>query len=214
MLVRDVMSAPVETLDVSLTCAQAWRRLTALGLRRAPIVEGRNLFGMLTISDLAAHVPQTIEDLDRGTEHPAHRTLIRNVATTNLITLSANDHIEMAARAMMRAKVSGLPVVDKSSGHDELVGILTESDIFKLFVRRTLAFRGHRLTLRAPSQALSQLDPAAICVAAKAQLLDLGLYPLDGGRVSCILRVRTALLDALLDAFQSAGYERVLIERD
>ena len=214
MLVRDVMSAPVETLDASLTCAAAWRRLTAIGLRRAPVVEARRLFGMLTLSDLAAHVPHTIEELDQGTLHPAHHTLIRNVATTNLITLSANDHIELAARAMMRAKVSGLPVVDKTSGHNELVGILTESDIFKLFVRRTLALRGHRLILRAPAQPLGQIDPAAICVAAKAQLVYLGLYPLDGGRVSCILRVRTPSIDALLDAFQVAGYERVLIERD
>jgi acetoin utilization protein AcuB len=48
--------------------------------------------------------------------------------TPNPITVAANDSIGKAAAMMIRARVSGLPVLEQ----DRLVGIITESDIFRL----------------------------------------------------------------------------------
>lgn len=211
MLVRDVMSAPVESLNANATCAEALAFLRSRGLRRAPLVDGKRLVGMLTERDLAAIATPTVADINAGRDKRAQNTPALSLATTELCTIVPNDHIERAAATMLRAKVGALPVVEANG---ELVGILTESDIFRLFVRRTLDISGHRLILRAPHNRIDELDPAALCVAHNAQLLDLGLFPLDGGRVSCILRVRTSALEALLDAFQSTGYELVLVEND
>lgn len=216
MLVRDVMSAPVEVLAADVTCAAAYKWLVERSLRRAPVVKAGRMVGMVTLSDLEAFLPATIAELDASSEasHRAHHTPVLAAATTEVRQLAPNDSIELAARSMLRHKIGVLPVIDATDGRHELLGIVTESDIFKLFVRRTLSQRGHRLILRAPAKPLAELDPARICAEARAQLFDLGMYPLDGGRTSCTLRVRAPDLDNLLERFGRAGYERVLVERD
>lgn len=211
MLVRSVMSAPVECFPADLTCAEARQRMTDRRLRRVPLVDARGkLCGLLTEGDLARVLPRTIEELERGTEHPAFHTPALAVAATDVLTLAPNDHVEQAAATMLRKKVGGLPVVD---GGGEVVGILTESDLFRLFVRRTLTQRGHRLVLHATRTAVDACGPADVCSRAGARLFDLGLFPLDGGRLACTMVLACEDLDALLDDFNGASYETVLVER-
>ena len=211
MLVRRVMSAPVECFPADLTCAEARQRMTDRGLRRAPLVDAHGkLCGMLTEGDLAGVLPRTIEDLERGEEHPAFHTTVLAVAATRVFTLAPNDHVEQAAATMLRKKIGGLPVIDPNG---EVVGILTESDLFRLFVRRTLTQPGHRLVLRASRKTVEALGPADLCSRANARLFDLGMFPLDAGRLACTMVLASEDLDALLEAFNGAGYETVLVER-
>jgi CBS domain-containing protein len=51
--------------------------------------------------------------------------------TTNPITVSSEATISVAAQIMLANRVSGLPVLDAS---EKVVGIITESDIFRLVV--------------------------------------------------------------------------------
>ena len=51
--------------------------------------------------------------------------------TKNPKTIAANATIIDAAEIMMKKNISTLPVIDD----DKLVGIITESDIFRAFVR-------------------------------------------------------------------------------
>ena len=211
MLVRRVMSAPVECFPADLTCAEARQRMTDRGLRRAPLVDAHGkLCGMLTEGDLAGVLPRSIEELERGQEHPAYHPQVLAVAATDVLTLSPNDHVELAAATMLRKKVGGLPVVEPGG---EVVGILTESDLFRLFVRRTLTQSGHRLLLHASRKAVDTLGPADICSRAGVRLFDLGMFPLDADRLACNMVLACEDLDALLDALSRAGYETVLVER-
>jgi acetoin utilization protein AcuB len=52
--------------------------------------------------------------------------------TPQPITISPEATLAEAAQVMLKHKISGLPVVDKQ---ENLVGIITESDIFRLVVR-------------------------------------------------------------------------------
>ncbi len=58
---------------------------------------------------------------------------IESVMTKNPITISAYATISEAAWTMLEYKVSGLPVVDE---HRKVIGIITESDIFRLVVQQ------------------------------------------------------------------------------
>jgi CBS domain-containing protein len=61
--------------------------------------------------------------------------------TRKLYVISPDAAILDAAQMMLDHKVSGLPVVDD---HDNLVGIITESDIFRMLVKtRTVADAPH-----------------------------------------------------------------------
>jgi CBS domain-containing protein len=52
--------------------------------------------------------------------------------TPNPIVVSQDATVGEAAQLMLEHRISGLPVVD---ARDRLVGIITESDIFRLVVR-------------------------------------------------------------------------------
>jgi len=54
--------------------------------------------------------------------------------TPNPITVSPDDTVEEAALLMLQNTISGLPVVDDQS---RVVGILTQSDVFRAFVHIT-----------------------------------------------------------------------------
>jgi len=55
---------------------------------------------------------------------------IRQLMTKNPKTIAPAESLVKAAQLMLRNKISTLPVLDE----DELVGIITESDIFRAFV--------------------------------------------------------------------------------
>lgn len=214
MLVRSAMSAPVETVDADDSCADVWRLFSERKLRRAPVVDDGHVVGMVTDRDLFRVVAHTVDELDEGDGHSSHHMPVRSLIAREVLCISPNDRLEQAAQLMLRAKVGGLPVIDSSGSTPELVGILTESDIFRLFVRRTLMQRGHRLVLRAPARVLTELDPAAVCVAAGARLFELGLFPLEGGRITAVLQVRAGDVDDLVQRFREADYETVLVEKN
>jgi acetoin utilization protein AcuB len=66
-----------------------------------------------------------------------------------VITVDENDPLEEAARIMVDNKVGGLPVMREGT----LVGIITETDIFKTFMEMLGARdQGLRLTLLCPNQ--------------------------------------------------------------
>ncbi|MBC8451350.1 MAG: CBS domain-containing protein [Planctomycetes bacterium] len=208
MLVRELMSSPVETLDHEMACAAAGEYFKAHRLRRAPVVEDGRVIGMLTYGDLARALPLTVAAVDQGTAHPAYHRKVSSLLKTALTSVAPNDSVEQAAQLMLRDKVGALPVLEEGLA----VGIITESDIFKLFVRRGLTQPGHRLLLRAPTKTLAELDPSAVAVGAEARLFDLSIFPMGKDRVAVSLQVQTEDLDGLIDALLAAHYELVLVE--
>jgi CBS domain-containing protein len=53
---------------------------------------------------------------------------VKDVMTTNVICIGAEEPILKAARLMLQNRISGLPVIDKDG---ELVGIVTEGDFLR-----------------------------------------------------------------------------------
>jgi acetoin utilization protein AcuB len=58
------------------------------------------------------------------------RITVSEVMTSDVITVKENTLLEDAARIMADNKIGGLPVMRG----DELVGIITETDLFKIFL--------------------------------------------------------------------------------
>jgi acetoin utilization protein AcuB len=77
------------------------------------------------------------------------RIEVRQVMTEDVITVEHDDPIEEAARLMIDHRIGGLPVMRES----ELVGIITETDIFKAFMEMLGARdQGVRLTVLCPDR--------------------------------------------------------------
>ena len=83
----------------------------------APIVDGDRLVGTLTDRDIAVRVVAEGRD--------PNETLVRDVATNNLITVDPEDDLDEAMRLMARHQVRRVAVVQG----DRLVGVVAQADV-------------------------------------------------------------------------------------
>lgn len=133
VLVRDWMTAPVITVTPTTSISSAHQIMKENGIRRLPVVENDHLIGIVTIGDVREASPSDATTLSIWELNYLWAQLtVERVMTRKLYTIRADQSILDAAQIMLEHKVSGLPVVDDQG---KLLGILTESDIFRLLVK-------------------------------------------------------------------------------
>lgn len=131
-LVRDWMTADPITAPPTMTLPDALNLMHERRIRRLPIMEHGRLVGIVTRGDLRGAQPSQATSLSVFELHYlVGRITLDQIMTRDPITVDDTTTIHEAARLMLERKISGLPVM--RGGH--LVGIITESDIFRLVVR-------------------------------------------------------------------------------
>jgi CBS domain-containing protein len=87
---------------------------------------------MVTRGDLRGAQPSQVTSLSIfELNYLIGRVTLNQIMTRQPVTVTDTTTIQEAARLMLQRKISGLPVVKEG----RLVGIITESDIFRLVVR-------------------------------------------------------------------------------
>jgi CBS domain-containing protein len=132
-LVKDWMICNVVTVTPDITLPEAQRLMTEQGIRRLPVVENGHLVGIVTRGDTREADPSSVTSLSTWELNDLlAKTKVGQIMTPKPTTISQEAKVGEAAQIMLEHKISGLPVVD---GVGKLVGIITESDIFRLVVR-------------------------------------------------------------------------------
>jgi acetoin utilization protein AcuB len=154
MLVKDRMTFDPITIAPDASVHDAFRIVQERGIHYLPVVDKRgSLVGIVTRTDLMRASPSAATTL---TVHEANyllaRLQVREAMTSPAITVLEETPLEEAALIMVEKEISCLPVV-RTEGRrgSKLVGIITESDIFRAFVE--ILGGGDpvlRVTLRAP----------------------------------------------------------------
>jgi acetoin utilization protein AcuB len=120
-------------------------------IHRLPVLDKTNkLIGIVTASDLshASAAPTTSLDMYE-LHYLLSKLTVETVMSKNVTTITEELPIEEAARIMADSDISGLPVMRGAI----LVGIITESDIFRLFISLFGArHAGLRLTVLMPEK--------------------------------------------------------------
>lgn len=127
MFVKEWMSAPAVCVLPDVPVRMALGLMERRKVRRLPVVENGILVGIVTLSDLLKVVNRS-DGVSYGVDLPIER-----VMTKNPVTVSIDDLLDVAARIMIRGRISGLPVIE--SGH--VRGVITESDLFRAMARIT-----------------------------------------------------------------------------
>jgi acetoin utilization protein AcuB len=197
MLVHDCMTRnPISVRPESDPLA-AIALCKSAHIRRLPVVntEGQ-IVGIVSQNDLELFLSKAPSPGVMKRQHNVEQVMV-----TNVFTVSPDHPIEEAARMMVEHKVGSLPVVEDG----RLVGIITETDIFKQFVD-ILGGRADalRLTVRmrdVPGQMAKVLNAIA---ATGGNLRSIVLHnPTPNGFVHATLWVQNLEREALTEAIQA-----------
>jgi CBS domain-containing protein len=136
--VREWMSSPVLTIRPESPISLAHTLMKERKVRRLVVADADNqLVGIITIGDVREASPSDATTLSIWELNYLWAQLtVGKIMSHNVTTIKPDDSIYEAANLMLDQKISGLPVVDEAG---QLVGIITESDIFRMVVRMGIA---------------------------------------------------------------------------
>ena len=132
MLVGERMRRPVITIRAEMPIQDALKLMHTEHIRRVPVVDARGrLVGLVSEMDLLKASPSEATSLSIWEVHYLlSKITVERVMTREVITVAEQTPIEEAARIMADNEIGGLPVLRGR----ELVGIVTETDLFRVFL--------------------------------------------------------------------------------
>jgi CBS domain-containing protein len=116
--IHEIMTSNPLTIDADRSVIDAAKLLKDEDVGLAPIVERNKLIGTLTDRDIVVRVVAEGKD--------PQSTPVRDVASTNLITIDPRQDLDDALALMARHQVRRLPVVQEDGS---LVGVIAQADI-------------------------------------------------------------------------------------
>ena len=116
--IRDLMTANPCAIDAEMPVAYAAKMMRDEDVGLAPIVQGDKLVGTLTDRDIAIRVVAEGRDPES--------TAVREVASSDLVTIDPAQGLDEALRLMAQHQVRRLPVVEEDG---RLVGVLAQADV-------------------------------------------------------------------------------------
>jgi acetoin utilization protein AcuB len=124
------------------------------------------------------------------------------IMTSNVVTLGPDEHIDDAAKKMLSHRIGGMPVVSDGA----VVGMLTESDLFRAFVR--MASASDVLRIRIWREKHRELAPDPVMLATRLGFKVRGflMHEKPGGEEFAVLRVQGAEKERLLELLGCSGY--------
>ncbi len=150
MFVSDYMTSNPVTIPPDHNYPQAISVIRKQKIRHLPVIENGRLVGIVVEKDLLSNQPSPATTLSVYEIYSLLEVLrIRQMMSRPVITVEGDCPIEEAARIMVENKVSCLPVM----AGETLVGIITETDIFKILVEVLGGGEeGYRMTVYIPDK--------------------------------------------------------------
>ncbi len=202
-MTRDPITVSPET-----SFPDAFRTIREEGIRYLPVVGKKGkLVGIVTQTDLLQAAPSSATSLTVFEMNYLLAHLQVSEVMSSPITVSEDDPLEEAARIMVENKIGCLPVMRNG----ELVGIITETDIFKAFVETLGAGEAVlRLMLRVPNVPGELARMTAVIANLGGNLRSVASFHGDDAEhVYIIFRLDGVDEDVLLPALEEMGEEVV-----
>lgn len=161
MLVKERMSRRPITITPEISIHDALRMMRDEKVRRLPVLDKKGaLVGIVLEKDLLYASPSPATSLSvYEVNYLVARIKVEDIMSREVITVEEDCPLEEAARIMVDNNIGGLPVMRG----DRLVGMITESDLFKVFLELLGARNpGLRVTIKVPEKQgfLAQLTRA------------------------------------------------------
>ena len=129
--VRDWMHPNPVTVRPDTTLDEVYRLMQERQIRRVPVVRDGQLVGILSLGDVRHGLPAAGVAASGETRRQAAAQTVESLMSRDVLTIRPEATLREAARLMLENKIGGLPVLQGNN----LVGIITESDIFRVLVQ-------------------------------------------------------------------------------
>jgi acetoin utilization protein AcuB len=133
MIVRELMTGAVITAPPWMPILEARNLMVKERIRHLPVRSpGGELLGMITDRDIRLNLPSQATSLSVWEiNHLLAKLTVDEVMTQAVITVGPDRPAREAARLMVEHRIGALPVEDGGC----LVGIVTETDLLRAFIR-------------------------------------------------------------------------------
>ncbi|MBA4392228.1 MAG: signal transduction protein [Desulfobacca sp.] len=199
MLVKNWMVKKVVSIPRNCHIVEALSLMKKYSIRHLPVVEEKNLLGMITESDLRqVMIPSLMEEMR-----------LDQVMIKNPVTIGPDESLEEAARLIYRYKIGGLPVVDKG----KLVGILTTPDILAAFIQiMGVLEASSRLEINLAARPKAFEEASGIIQKKGGEIISVGMLG-KGSKKTHLFRLKRVPLEPIILAMEKKGH-RVVSSRE
>jgi len=130
--IDEVMTKQVITVSPEDRAIHARRLMLDNGISRLVVVEEGRIAGILTERQLGRALGAFKTAADSKQASRVRNLIVEDIMTQVVVTLRSDSTVGEAARLMLERGFSGIPIVDDK---DNLVGIVTKTDLVKLLTR-------------------------------------------------------------------------------
>jgi acetoin utilization protein AcuB len=199
------MTANPTTITSSMTIVDALQLMRNNKFRRLPVVDNGKLVGIVTDRDLREVSASPATSLSVfELNYLLAKMQVKDIMTKQVLTINAAATVEEAALLMYNNKIGGLVVVDDNQA---VVGILTETDIFKAFVDAMGLPQGKtRLSILVPDKVGVVSDISGVFKEQGVSMGSFVCYPADDGQYEVIIRADIKDVKTLTDKLAALGY--------
>ena len=132
MYVKNKMTINPKTVTPDQTISEVLDLMHEFKIHRIPVVDKGKLVGLVTQGVVQENTPSHLTTLSiHEMNYLLSKTRVKDIMIKKVITIGPEALVEAAADTMEKKDIGCLPVVSESN---ELLGILTTSDILKAFV--------------------------------------------------------------------------------
>ncbi len=204
MLVQDIMQTQVITATIKTTLPEILRLLERRGFRHVPVVDDGALVGIIADRDVkGAMISAATSTEGRERDRLLERLTAGEIMTRTVTTVAPMFAVEEAARLMVTQKISALPVTEGG----RLVGIVTETDVLRLFVRAMGALEpSSRIDVLLGDQPGALPDVIQTVERSGAAISSVMTLIGRSGTREAVIRVATINPGAAIKALEAKGY--------
>ena len=133
MLVKDIMTTHVYTINQNQTLLELQGLMSEDDLRRVPVLnDAGQVVGIITDRDVKMASPSEASTLSRyEASYLLSRIKVKDVMTHNVKTVYATADLADVAALMYQDHIASVPVMDEENN---LCGIVTDTDVFRALV--------------------------------------------------------------------------------
>jgi len=132
-LARDVMTSPAVTIRWDATVLEASALMEERDIRRLPVVDEEDvLIGIISDGDVREALSIYSLTNPYAPDQDEILLAVDEIMSAPVYTVGPETHLRQVIKLMLDHKIGGVPVVD---GQRHPLGVITESDIFRLILQ-------------------------------------------------------------------------------